>query len=839
MIIRVARMPTDESPPPTPDTDPSLHRRVGELFAALLERPADERPAAAREAAGGDEALLAELLSLLEFAGDGEEQEPATPPRLSAGDTVAGRFRLVAPIGVGGMGEVWKAVDTLLGETVALKSVRRSTSADPLGEIRLARRATHPNLCRVHDAVVLEGRILLSMEWVDGEDLASVLARRGPLPVGEAIDLVAQAAAGLAAAHAAGVLHRDLKPANILLGKDGRVRLTDFGLAEVAGEGGDGPLFGSPAYMAPELLAGQGGSERSELFSLAMVLYEMIAGHLPVEGGALSERVDRLRRRDWPPLSSRAADVPPDLDRALERALAPDPADRFESVLAFAGALPGCDPLRIAAVAGVAPSVALVAAAKRGDRLGGRTALLLGAAIAVALGLLVALRSFSAAPRASSLPPAELVATAERLLPLLGHRIAPADREWGFTWDDDDRVDGDLLFWYRRWDRPAVANEIGGHGHVYERTPPLKHPGDLLLVLSPEGEPVELEAVPRGSGGESPLSLADDVRSLVGPGVEVEVAGGAVVRVGSRRPPEPPDAVEVSVYRIVSWLYAWILPMVSIPLALLHLRAGRGNGRGALRAGFVLGLVRFAGGMACAHHPGDLAGEFQVLRISLADGLIDGMLVALALLAVEPLARRFWPESVVAATRVVEGRGRDPLVGTSLAAGTLAGLAWALLSLLGREWGPAAEPVPDWFALDLSASPLLLAANLFERVPGAVGRGLLALLIVVALRFLLRRTDLAALAAVAILAWPATLSGPLLSVPALLAVAGWGAAMLVLLRFGLVAMVVAILTRSIHLDFPPLVDLSTWWAPSAFVAPLLSLVLAGLGLRWATEAAEG
>src|SRR5271166_4140568 len=205
--------------------------------------------------------------------------------RFLPGRLLAGRYRIIALLGKGGMGEVYRADDLTLGQPVALKFLPDEAARD-LGllerfknEVRIARRVSHPNVCRVYDVGDVEGHTFFTMEYVDGEDLASLLRRIGRLPEDKALDIARQLCAGLAAAHAKGVLHRDLKPANIMLDGRGQVVITDFGLAGVADDiRGQEVRSGTPAYMAPEQLAGKEVSTRSDIYALGLVLYEVFTG---------------------------------------------------------------------------------------------------------------------------------------------------------------------------------------------------------------------------------------------------------------------------------------------------------------------------------------------------------------------------------------------------------------------------------------------------------------------------------------------------------------------------------------------------------------------------------
>ena len=188
--------------------------------------------------------------------------------RFEPGTIFDDRYRIIGRLGKGGMGEVYRADDLKLGQPVALKFLPESVDRDPARltqlhtEVRMARQVSHPNVCRVYDVGEFEGHTFLSMEYVDGEDLASLLRRIGRFPQDRAIELARQICAGLAAAHDRNVVHRDLKPANIMLDGSGRIRITDFGLAGATGET---LRAGTPAYMAPEQLAGGEVTPRSDI----------------------------------------------------------------------------------------------------------------------------------------------------------------------------------------------------------------------------------------------------------------------------------------------------------------------------------------------------------------------------------------------------------------------------------------------------------------------------------------------------------------------------------------------------------------------------------------------
>jgi serine/threonine protein kinase len=281
------------------------------------------------------------------------------------------RFRIVRFIAQGGMGEVYEAYDTELNERVALKSIRPDIATDAIErrfrrEVQLARKVTHPNVCRVFDFFQQRrwlrsgdapGRVLfVSMELLDGESLAHRLKRNGPLSWDQALPIVAQMAAGLSAAHSAGIIHRDFKTGNVMIlepkrpDEGLRVVVTDFGLAYSLGTTTIGPtgqglsrageVLGTPDYMAPEQLEGQPVSPETDVYAFGIVLYEMVTGELPFTADTPMGAV--LRRISGPPAqppSELVPDLPPSWNNTIMRCLARYPANRFTNVLEVVRAL--------------------------------------------------------------------------------------------------------------------------------------------------------------------------------------------------------------------------------------------------------------------------------------------------------------------------------------------------------------------------------------------------------------------------------------------------------------------------------------------------------------------
>src|SRR6185295_5564661 len=212
-----------------------------------------------------------------------------------------------------------------------------------------------------------------SMEYVDGEDLASLLRRIGRFPEDRALAIARQMCAGLAAAHERGVVHRDFKPANVMLDGTGKVRITDFGLAGVSGEA---IRAGTPAYMAPEQLAGHEVTIRSDIYALGLVLYEVFTGQRAIEGKNVAELIRMREQSAIVPPSAIVRDLQPAIERTILRCLRPDPNERPASALAVSASLPGGDPLAAALAAGETPSPEMVAAAGGSEAIPARTAAL-------------------------------------------------------------------------------------------------------------------------------------------------------------------------------------------------------------------------------------------------------------------------------------------------------------------------------------------------------------------------------------------------------------------------------------------------------------------------------
>jgi serine/threonine-protein kinase len=263
---------------------------------------------------------------------------------------LGGRYVLRELIASGGMGEVHLALDERLGRQVAVKVLTRGLTDSPESVERFRREAlaaaglTHPNIARVYDYGVDSDRHFIVMEYLAGDSLHRLIRERGPLPPGEAADIAAQVCAALGAAHRAGIVHRDVKPGNVMVGPDGTVKVTDFGIAKAVGAApltDTGTVLGTAAYLPPEVGRGASAGPAADLYSLGIVLYEMLTGQVPFTGDGPVAVAMRHVSEDVPPPSAAVPGLPHFLDEVVTRAAAKEPAARYASAEAMGEALRG------------------------------------------------------------------------------------------------------------------------------------------------------------------------------------------------------------------------------------------------------------------------------------------------------------------------------------------------------------------------------------------------------------------------------------------------------------------------------------------------------------------
>jgi serine/threonine-protein kinase len=687
---------------------------------------------------------------------------------------LAGRYRVVAPLGKGGMGEVYRADDLTLGQPVALKFLPEPLSADPdrlqrfRKEVALARRVSHPNCCRVYDLAESDGQPFLTMEFVDGEDLAGLFRRVGRLPEEKAVEVARQLCAALAAVHDQGLLHRDLKPANVMLDGRGKVRLADFGLAAAAGEGGDA-RSGTPAYMAPEQLAGQQASARSDLYALGLVLYELFTGRVAYAG------TDRAAPPSKP--SSHVNGLSPAVERTILRCLAADPTGRPASADEVLAALPG-DPLADAVAAGQTPSPRLVADAGGEGTIRPAAGLALLGTVVVGLALVALLAGQVMLFRMVPLPepPDVLARRAQQILEHCGYPEVPGDSAYHFRVNaavlrhilredpSPDRWDHlatlrptPLYFFYRQSPRPLApdpgqAGELQYH-MVTDANPPPTVPGMAGVHLSPNGRLLGLYAIPPRRSEEPPTPSDPDWGRWFGPqtlGFDLHndlkpadpqwappcACDRQAAWVGAL--PDRPDwplRVEAAAYRgrpvyfevMPAWreperadqprgglLFREVVGVLLLPgvvlLAIRNLRRNRGDVRGAVRLGLAILAVTLGAWLIGGHHI--LSQVLPQLVGALGVGGWLALLYGLGYLALEPAVRRRWPWRITSWNRLLDGRLRDPMVGRDLLIGLASGVLVMLVTRAGwlsATWAGVPPPPPltgtGPFALQMPGPP--------------------------------------------------------------------------------------------------------------------------------------
>jgi len=824
--------------------------------------------------------------------------------RFLPGSLLAGRYRIVALLGQGGMGEVYRADDLTLGQPVALKFLPEQAAHDPAllerfrGEVRISRKVSHPNVCRVYDVGEVDGQTFFTMEYVDGEDLASLLRRIGRLPHDKAIDIARQLCAGLAAAHAKGVLHRDLKPANIMLDGRGQAVITDFGLAALTDQAQGAELrSGTPAYMAPEQLAGKEVTERSDIYSLGLVLYEIFTGKRAFSAESLGELLQSRTSATVSRPSSFVKDIDPLVERVILRCLEGDPANRPASALAVAAALPGGDPLAAALAAGETPSPQMVAAAGQIEGMKPKAALfcIAGCVLALIVSLALMGRNSGMANISLDMPPEVLAQKAKDIVSQLGYSPKPLDSDSGFDYDGDlqrwieqnekaapqwpkilSEEPPILRFTYRQSPRylvPAGLERQGLPSIVTFDDPPLTLSGMINLMLDTSGKLVYFEAQPpqvdktpapakpmdwnplfAAAGLDQsqfqpatpewvPLGNSDQRAAWTGkwPGSErplrVEAAAwhGKPVFFNLTGPwtqptrllPHEPTLAEKLGQGIGFFFFILLLIVIAV-LARRHYRQGKADRVGAIRVATFVFLSMMAIWFCYAHFVPVF--DTDPLDFALSTSLYVAGVCWLLYISLEPYVRKLWPQTIISWTRLVSGRLRDPLVGRDIMFGVILGVIWVLII-----------EISVWISIThFGDSPQLLSTDYLMggrtaigawvlRVPSAIQSTLVFFLILILLRYLLRNRWAAAIAFVVLFVTLDSLgkSHPGLLVP--IRVMIYGIAAFALVRYGLIALAVAVFVANTMLNVPVTLDFSRWYAITAMIVPLGILALAVWG----------
>jgi len=671
--------------------------------------------------------------------------DSADGARFATGTRLTERYRIVSLVGRGGMGEVYKAEDLKLRQIVALKFLPEAIAMDGgalarfHNEVRITRQISHPNVCRVYDIGEVDGRSFLSMEFIDGEDLSSLLRRIGRLPGDKAVEIARQICAGLAAAHDNGVLHRDLKPANIMIDGRGKARITDFGVAVVAAElSGDEAIAGTPGYMAPEQLTGQELTQRSDIYALGLVLYELFTGKRVFESNSIHELI-KLHQTSTPTSpSSHVKDIDPLVEKVILRCLEKDPSQRPSSAIQVAAALPGGDPLAAALAAGETPSPEMVAAAKTEEGLRPPVAIVLTAGallmLAVVLFMSDAIGLHYKIPFEKS--PEVLQARAAEIVKQLGYPDEPTDYATGFSpdqgyyeylekndsslrrWDKLATGQPSLIrFWYRQ--SPDYLWSLSGNNRVSVSDPPQTAPGMASVLLDTRGRLIRFFRVPpQVNSSGSPAPTPDWTLLFNNAGLEIsrftpaEAQWNPPYYSDTRAAwhgvypdqPQIPLRIEAASYHGKPTYFALISPwdepslekpqsktisqrisiavlvvvMLSILVgAVLLARHNLKLGRGDRKGAFRLALfIMVVGGVdwLTRGHVPEIKAEWRAFRNDLSFCLLISGTTWLIYIALEPFLRRRWPDLIISWNRLLAGNFRDPLIGRDLLIGGVCGI---------------------------------------------------------------------------------------------------------------------------------------------------------------------
>ena len=740
--------------------------------------------------------------------------------RFIPGTLVAGRYRVIGLLGRGGMGEVYRATDLALAQSVALKILPEEAAANQVllerfhNEVRIARQVSHPNVCRVYDIGEADGLPFISMEYVDGEDLTSLLQRIGRLPSDKALEISRKLCAGLAAAHERGVIHRDLKPQNIMLDKRGQVVIMDFGLAAVADSlRGAEARNGTPAYMSPEQLRGDSVSAKSDIYALGLIVYELFTGRRAFQAGSVAELLSMQENSRPVSMTSIAADIDPAVEKVILRCLHSDPAQRPASALSIAAALPGGDPLAAALAAGETPSPELVAASGKTEGFALRYAV--PSIVFVLLALLAypfLMQPLSMLPLASmEFTPEVLEQKARDVAASFGYTAKPADWFASFEWNGPlikflrDKpgaaknwkqffsAESPVLFRYRQSPDYLIAPP---DGDINAERPAPDKPGMIAILLDSRGllrsfravapaldEPVASTAaldpatVFRAAGLDinqfhevTPLfapALSFDKRQAwkgMFPGlpetaVTIEIASwqGKLASFAMRWPWNKNDnsvagapSVTDIAFEIFTTLMIVVCILSAVYIARLNLRRGRGDRQGAFR----LAAFQFALFVAVFTVDMHIVPRMDMVGFftqNLAFGLAMSSLFWLLYMALEPAVRARWPHSMITWNRLLAGQFGDPRLGSHMLVGVVIGVGMACVFVWREYFFVANGGAPNQTNLDILFGTRWLANAVTNKLWNAVLVGIAIFFLLSGLRYVMRRDWLVAAAASVIL----------------------------------------------------------------------------------------
>jgi serine/threonine-protein kinase len=812
--------------------------------------------------------------------------------RFVPGTLLGGRYRIIGLLGRGGMGEVYRATDLMLGQSVALKFLPVEASSNPRllerfhGEVRVARQVSHPNVCRVYDIGEIEGMPFISMEYVDGEDLAGLLTRIGRLPSDKALETARKLCAGLAAAHDRGVIHRDLKPQNIMMNKRGEVVIMDFGLAAIADQlTGVEVRNGTPAYMAPEQLKGSEVTAKSDIYSLGLVLYELFTGKKPYDAKNARQLLEMQEAVSLPSMTTTAADIDPMVEKAIRRCLDPDPAKRPANALSIAMALPGGDPLAAALAAGETPSPELVAASGHQQGMARRYAILALAAILVCLAADVVLqtRIVAAFQAPMDFPPEVLASKAREVAAAFGYPKKPADSAIWMTETDGYIAQLNKLPKPHKWaewltaepSAVAIYRESPSlmipdpYGEISQNNPPPIQEGMVQVNINaagklrwffarpkadapPMAEPVTPAAAFHAAGLDmagfketepafAPLGPSDELHSWKGahpeiPNLDLTIematwkgrltAFHVIDQWKNDAPAVVGNSTTGQVLGILLLLTAAAGVLAAVLLARRNWKLGRIDRKGAFRIGAaraLMGMIVWIGRVHAVP-----SSDMIVFAISTAAAALAwGAGFWLLYLALEPAVRAHWPHSIVTWNRLIAGRWTDAQVASHILIGAAVGATvWTAASLLDLFSGTGMGSLSG---LDAAMGPRPWMAARVDTLAGALLVGLLSFFALTGLRQLVKRDWVAA--AIAAMFFTLTNSTKFTSanwqVKTAIYLFLFSVLLWVLLRYGLVTIIAACFFIDTFDALGLGSDWKAWYAPAGIATLTL---LAGIAI---------
>ncbi len=734
--------------------------------------------------------------------------------RFLPGAVVAGRYRILGMLGKGGMGEVYRATDLALAQSVALKFLHADGADNQRwlerfhAEVRIARQISHPNVCRVYDIGEADGVPFLSMEYLDGDDVATLLVGIGKLPYDKALDASRKICAGLAAAHDKGVIHRDLKPQNIMMTRRGEILITDFGLAAVADTlRGAEARNGTPAYMSPEQLRGAEVTAKSDIYALGLVMYELFTGRKPFEAKSIPELISLQESQSPASMKTYASEIDPAVEGIIRKCLHPDPAMRPASALAVAAALPGGDPLAAALAAGETPSPELLAAS------GKRTAIparLTFPVLATILVLLLAMPAFihhyySLSYNPLDMSPEVLQQKARDNAASLGYADRAADSDFGMQvadgympWLNRNRKkdrDWYALFhaeplfrlFYRQSPRLLISPP---DGVVRPARPAQNVPGMWSMEVDTLGRLRKFEAVPAAVEDGSPATPADFAPSAAFRAAGLDLS--KFTEAQSQAVPSMPfdwrkaytgkhpalDNVDVTVQaaawrgRIVDFrirfpwtkaaggdppvndgarIFNTLSRIVMVLSGLffcvwLGLRNVR-RGRGDMRGAIRLALVYL--GLQILVIPSEVhfvpdGASFNFLTYQVGMIAFGAGLVWLLYLALEPVVRARWPHSIVTWSRALAGQFRDPQLGAHILWGCGIGVLVAVIFAIPAALSFSNGIAPFNTSMDIGIGVRYWIGAAAGNAAGALTNGMLIIFLIFGVRQIVRKDWIAA-----------------------------------------------------------------------------------------------